>query len=30
MSFLKFLGFPDKVPDKATIWSFHKTIKNRD
>ncbi|MDR2829877.1 MAG: transposase [Methanobrevibacter sp.] len=26
---LKFLKFPDKVPDKATIWSFRERLSNK-
>jgi IS5 family transposase len=26
ISFLKFLNFPDKVPDKATVWSFRERL----
>ncbi|WP_067092574.1 IS5 family transposase [Methanobrevibacter curvatus] len=30
ISFLKFLGFPDKVPDQSTIWLFReKMIENK-
>jgi IS5 family transposase len=29
ISFLKFLGFPEKIPDHTTIWFFRERLINR-
>ena len=29
ISFMKFLGFPEKIPDQTTVWYFRERLKDR-